>query len=257
MKEYGISEIIDYLERFAPRETAEAWDHVGLMIGNKNFIASGVVLSLDTSIAALSLCIKEKANLLITHHPIFFEPCTSIDYTTQKGELVRDIVRNGLTVYSSHTNLDKAIGGVNDALADLLGLIPSENDSYEQVIPRKFETPVSYFEAAHLTREKLGASGVQLSSDVNSEIGDVYLSAGAFDAEKIPHLIKAGISLLITGEIKHHHMMQLKEAGIMVIAAGHEATETPVFFSLEKLLSEAFPELKISVCPGNVFQKAF
>lgn len=257
MKEYSIGEVIDYLDRFAPGETAEVWDHVGLMIGDRNFLASGVVLSLDTSNDALSQCIKENANLLITHHPIFFNPCTSIDYTTQKGVLIRDIIRNGLTLYSAHTNLDKAIGGVNDALAELLGLILSGSDAYEKVIPRRFEEPLSYFEAARLTREKLGASGVLLSSAVNSEIGDVYVSAGAFDSAMIPSIIKAEISLVITGEIKHHHVLELKEAGILVIAAGHEATETPVFFSLEKRLEEAFPELKISICPGNVFQKAF
>jgi len=257
LKEYSIGEIIDYLDRFAPVETAETWDHVGLMIGDRNFLASGVVLSLDTTDAALSQCIKENANFLITHHPLFFVPCTSIDYTTQKGALVRDIIRNGLTVYSAHTNLDKAIGGVNDALAELLGLIPSGPETYEKIIPRRFEVPLSYFEAARQTREKLGASGVQLSSAVNSEIGEVYISAGAFDSDLIPLLIKSEISLVITGEIKHHHMLALKEAGILVIAAGHEATETPVFFSLEKRLEEAFPELKISVCPGNVFQKAF
>ena len=257
MKEYSIGEIIDYLDRFAPGETAEVWDHVGLMIGDRNFQASGVVLSLDTTSAALSQCIKENANLLITHHPLFFDPCTSIDYTTQKGSLIRDIIRNGLTVYSAHTNLDKAIGGVNDALAELLGLIPSRTDDYEKIISRKFELPLSYFEAARMTREKLGASGVQLSSAVNSEIGEVHISAGAFDSDMIPLLKKSDISLVITGEIKHHHMIQLKEAGILVIAAGHEATETPVFFSLEKRLEEAFPELKIAVCPGNVFQKAF
>lgn len=257
MKEYSIGEVTDYLERFAPGETAEAWDHVGLMVGDRNFLVSGVVLSLDPTNETLSQCIKENANLLITHHPLFFEPCTSIDYTTQKGALVRDIVRNGLTVYSAHTNLDKAVGGVNDSLAELLGLIPSGSDTFERIIPRKFEVGLSYFEAARQTREKLGASGVQLSSSVNSEIGDVYIAAGAFDSSTIPLLIKSGISLVITGEIKYHHMLELKEAGILVIAAGHEATETPVFFSLKNRLDEAFPELKISVCPGNVFQKAF
>lgn len=257
MKEYSIGEVLDYLDRFAPRETAEKWDHVGLMVGDRNFLISGVVLALDPSGAALSQCIQENANLLITHHPLFFEPCTSIDYTTQKGALVRDIIRNGLTVYSAHTNLDKAVGGVDDSLADVLGLIPIGTDEFSRIIHRQFETTLSYFEAARMTREKLGASGVILNSSVNSEIGDVFISSGAFDSELIPLLIGSGISLVITGEIKHHHMVALKEAGILVIAAGHESTETPVFFSLEKRLEEAFPELKISVCPGNVFQKAF
>lgn len=257
MKEYSIGEVIDYLERFAPSETAEVWDHVGLMIGDRNLVVSGAVMSLDTSYEAFSQCLLENANLLITHHPLFFEPCSTIDYTTLKGSLIRDIIRNGLTVYSAHTNLDKAIDGVNDSLAEVLGLIPSGNNAFENIIRRRFETECSYFEAARLTREKLGASGVQLSSAVNSEIGEVYVSAGAFDSSLIPLLTGSGISLVITGEIKHHHMLELKEAGILVIAAGHEATEKPVFFSLEKRLEEAFPELKISVCPGNVFQKAF
>lgn len=115
-------EIFKLIEEMAPRRLAESWDNPGLQVGDPGAEAARALLTLDVSIDVAREAVEKGAGLIISHHPLLLRPLKSIDLSQPAGELIGFLIKNKLTVYAAHTNLDAAAGGVNDALAARLGL---------------------------------------------------------------------------------------------------------------------------------------
>ncbi len=113
-----VGDIYAKLNQFAPFGLAMEWDNSGLLIGSADLPADGVTLALDATPAVIKEAEKRGDKLIITHHPIIFEPLKAV----QADSVVYRCIQNGISVISAHTNLDVARCGVNDALAAALGL---------------------------------------------------------------------------------------------------------------------------------------
>lgn len=118
-----LSEIVEAVEAFAPLDLAEPWDNPGIQVGDPASIVDRIVISLDPTFAALNHAFQRNAQLLLTHHPVSLETFRSLDISTPTGNFMTQAVASGIAVYSAHTNLDRAKGGVNDVLASKLNLI--------------------------------------------------------------------------------------------------------------------------------------
>jgi len=116
-------EIFKLVEELAPLYLAESWDNCGLQVGDPALAVGKVLLALDVDMAAAEEAAGTGAGLIISHHPLIFQSFKSLDLSTPNGELVAYLIQKNLVVYSAHTNLDKAAGGVGDALAEKLGLL--------------------------------------------------------------------------------------------------------------------------------------
>ena len=115
--------IIKYLEDWAPKEIAWGKDNVGLQIGTTEREIKNIMLSLDLSEKVIVEALKKKCNLIITHHPLLFRPLWEIDtYNNKISKLVENLIKNDLTLYSAHTNLDNTKDGVSFQLAKRLKL---------------------------------------------------------------------------------------------------------------------------------------
>lgn len=110
------------LEAWAPKTFAYDWDNVGLQIGAISDKTEAVLVTLDVNDAVVDEAIRLGANVIVSHHPMLFKPLKTIDFNTPKGKLVRKLIKHDITVYASHTNLDIAEGGVNDLLAEKIGI---------------------------------------------------------------------------------------------------------------------------------------
>lgn len=110
------------LEKRAPVRLAEDWDNVGLLVGEPGGSAERILLSLDITAEVIAEAVEFGANLIIAHHPFPFKPVTSIRTDRQDGAMLACLLKHDIAVYAAHTNLDSAVGGVNDALAEALGL---------------------------------------------------------------------------------------------------------------------------------------
>lgn len=117
------SEIVKAIEEYAPVQLAEGWDNVGLILGSLKKEIRKVMVCLDVTSKVADDAIKEKVDLIISHHPMIFEGIKSINSDDAKGRLLYRLIQNDISVYSAHTNLDVASGGVNDCLAGELGLM--------------------------------------------------------------------------------------------------------------------------------------
>jgi len=253
---YNIDEILTDLENFAPPDLAESWDHVGLMIGDRSAPVKNAVLSLDATREAFELCEKENAGLLITHHPLFFPSIGSIDYATPQGALVRDFIKKDICVFSAHTNLDRTQGGVNHALAEIVGLsIPMSITGVTFGLCGDLAEAAGLFTLGTYLRKILKGGGFFINMDHDMQVTRVFVAGGSFEGSAIPELAKAHVDLVISGEIKHHHMLELRALGIAALAVGHDVSERVVLPSLEKRLNLQFPGLGVAIATGLDYNK--
>lgn len=141
------NDIIKIMETHFPLRLAEKWDNVGLQIGSCQDQARKVLVALDIDQEVLQYARKQKVDMIITHHPLFFTPLKSINYEEPTGRLVRGLIEAGITVYAAHTNLDAGERGLNQVLAERLGL--SEIELLDQSHGEELFKLVVYVPADH------------------------------------------------------------------------------------------------------------
>jgi dinuclear metal center YbgI/SA1388 family protein len=119
----SIRDILDALERVAPSRFAFSFDKVGLQIGNPGAIVQRAIVSLDRSQGAAEFAIENGADLLLSHHPLIWDPLKSITTSNYAERTAITLLKNNVAFIAAHTNWDSAKGGINDTLAGLFGLL--------------------------------------------------------------------------------------------------------------------------------------
>lgn len=114
------------MEKLAPLRLAEEWDNVGLLVGEPGAGAERILLTIDITPEVIAEAVELAAGLIVTHHPFPFRPGKTIRTDRQDGAMLASLLKHDIAVYAAHTNLDAAVGGVNDALAGALGLVQVE-----------------------------------------------------------------------------------------------------------------------------------
>lgn len=117
-----VASVLEWINRIAPWRSAYEGDPVGLQVGSKDSPVRKALVSLDRSDSAASRAAEIGAELWVTHHPLFFRPLARLSPETEEGRLALFLAQRGISLVSAHTNWDAARGGVNDTLAELLGL---------------------------------------------------------------------------------------------------------------------------------------
>ncbi|MCC8094528.1 MAG: Nif3-like dinuclear metal center hexameric protein [Tannerellaceae bacterium] len=117
-----IKDIIKEIERFAPLPLQESFDHAGVQVGDVNQAAAAALICLDITEEVIDEAIDTECNLIISHHPLAFKPFQSLTGKTYIERCMIKACKHDLVIYSAHTNLDNAPGGVNFRLAELIGL---------------------------------------------------------------------------------------------------------------------------------------
>ena len=117
-----IREIIEAIENFAPLLYQEDYDNCGLLTGNKNLEATGALLTLDCTEEIIDEAIEKKCNLVIAHHPIIFSGLKKITGSNYIERTIIKAIKNDIAIYACHTNLDNVRLGVNNKIAEKLGL---------------------------------------------------------------------------------------------------------------------------------------
>lgn len=116
-------DIFDRIERWAPREIAWERDNIGLQVGSADREVNKILLTLDLTEPALKKALEQNCSLIITHHPLIFNPLKKIDIQNNlKSRLIEKLIKNNITLYSAHTNLDYTKKGVSFILAEKLAL---------------------------------------------------------------------------------------------------------------------------------------
>jgi dinuclear metal center YbgI/SA1388 family protein len=117
-----VREVVRWLEGFAPRRLAESWDNVGLLLGDPDAAVERLMTCLTVTPDTAAEAISDRAGLIVSHHPILFRPAKAIRADRADGAVVWGLARAGVAVASPHTAFDGTAGGINELLAERLGL---------------------------------------------------------------------------------------------------------------------------------------
>lgn len=240
------NDIFRFLDTLAPFDTRFSWDNAGLLVGDADAVVEKIGLCLDITPAVVAQAESQGVSLIVSHHPVIFSPIKKV----LAGSVVYDLIRHGITAICAHTNLDMAAGGVNDTLANKLGLSdlrPLADDESPLPLARigKLDHAYAPRELAEKVKRDLACGGVRFVEG-GSPIETVALCGGA-GADLLIAAKAAGAHALITGEAKHHELLLAKEMGITLIDGGHFCTEHGVVYTLHEKLTAAFPTCSIVI----------
>lgn len=242
-----LAQITAELESIAPLRLAAEWDVVGLLVAPRRASVERVMTCLSLTPAVAAEAARERADLVVTHHPLPFRPVARITGDTGTGRVLLDLIHAGCGVWSSHTAWDSAAGGINDQLAALLKLAhvsPIEPDA---------DLPLAGFgragsvvdgatvaDVATSIGRGLDLPGVQIVGDPRQPAGRVGIVCGS-GGGSIAAVHRGGCQTLLTGELKLHEALEAEAAGLAVIAVGHHASEHFAMKTLAAKLAAAVP----------------
>ena len=226
----NISSIIPILEQIAPPELAEDFDEgrIGAILNLGNDIEK-IAVALDPTDYVLNRAADIGADMLITHHTLIFHPITVVTKTL--ADTLKIALDNNISLYSMHTNYDKAQGGVNDVLANRLGLTNVTNLELGRIgdIP----TCSTDTFAKHVSRSL--DTHVQYVGDKDNISRVMVIGGSGFRAEYLDIARQNDVDAFVSGELKHDVIRA--RGDISLIDATHYATENPAMEHLcERLL---------------------
>lgn len=255
-----VKDVVRTLERFAPLPLQESYDNAGLQIGlTEEQDVSGVLLCLDVTEDILHEAIETGCNLVISHHPIFFRPIRKIADDSMVGRCAQIAIRNNIAIYSAHTNLDNAKGGVNYEIARKLGLEDVKflkpmdgNDGGSGTIGNLPET-MQCQELLDLLANTFKVRAIMHNSYScdwpTNGIKRVAVCGGAGEF-LLEEAIKQGAQAFITGEMGYHRYFG-HEKDILIAVLGHYQSEQFTMDLLERILLSDDPTLRILKTKGS------
>ena len=219
-----VEQLAKELDKIIPPELSEPWDNDGRMvIPDKNAEVTKVLCALECTSVSIAIAKRLGCNVILTHHPLIFKPLNSLSESDCVGKRVLECVKSGISVLSYHTRLDILSGGVNDMLAEMLGI--KNTDAFVpygrvgEVEEQSFESFVNTVKTALEVPE----SELRLVK-ANEKVSRVAVISGC-GKDEIRDAIVSGADTFVTGEVMHSHMVECKEWGISLICATHYATE--------------------------------
>ncbi|GAB3436941.1 Nif3-like dinuclear metal center hexameric protein [Flindersiella endophytica] len=231
--------VIEVLDELYDPRTAQSWDAVGLVCGDPDAEVGRVLFAVDPVRAVVDEAIQWKADLVVTHHPLFLRGVHGVPATTPKGRLAHTLIRHDIALQVCHTNADAARPGVSDALARAVGLDP---DSLRPIEPDPADPAkgigrigtLSQPETLEAFRRRVAAAlpptahGVRVAGDPARRISTVAVSGGAGDSY-LTAVRQAGADAYLTADLRHHPSSELREHddAPALLDVAHWASEWP------------------------------
>ena len=259
-----VKDIYDFLCSVAPVEMKMDFDNVGFLVGCSESGVLRILVSLDITSDVISEALDVGAELIVSHHPLFFSLKSVTDADITGGKIVR-LLSGGISAICMHTNLDAARGGTNDALAaaagiagqtgyaDLLsedGYLPDGSAfSYGRVGFLKNPCPLA--EYLVVLKNALNTHGLRYY-DAGREAFKVAVVGGSGGSE-LHYAVECGCDTFVTADVKYDVFLDAKELGINLIDGDHFCTENLVTGGLAEKMRTAFPDVAVMTakCHGQ------
>lgn len=223
-------------------KSAEDWDNVGLLIGNKERDITKVLFCLDLTMKVVDQAINSGVNLIVSHHPGIFSGLKRITNETIHGEKILKLIENKIALYSIHTNADFAINGLNDFIMEKLELngeteiykereyidynpIKNTNEINKAGLARikHLHTSITVEELINQIKYKLGVKFVRYVGNKDTYVNKIGLVTGG--GGSFMYEIKDQIDVFLTGDLRHHESLDALEEGKILIDIGHYESE--------------------------------
>lgn len=251
----NVSEIRDYMEEKVPTSLKREFDNVGLLVGICGAEVSTVLCALDITDAVIEEALSIGAQLIVSHHPLLFDPLKHITDDDPKGRKVIRLIRSGISAICLHTNLDTVDGGVNDCLMAALGGkvtgLLDPHGTYPDGRPcgisrlGELSAPVEFSEFLARTKQRLHSNGLRYV-DGGRPVWKLACCGGAGGSD-MWKAAEAGCDTYVTADVKYDVFLSAKELGLNLIDADHFCTENVVVPHLKQLLLAGFPDLDVRI----------
>ena len=224
-------DIIGFIEKLAPTNLAEDWDNVGLMVGDLEAEVKTILVALDINDEVIDEAITKNADMIITHHPFIFGSIKKINSESAVGRRSIKLIKNGIAVYSAHTNLDIAKNGTNDVLANLIGIsnrdfliVTGENNGLGRV--GELGEPIKFIDFARDLKNKLGMKNVTITGDTEKVIKKIGLCTGqGSGSEYMAKAKELGCDAYVTGDLRYHEAQYANNIDLCVVDITHYESE--------------------------------
>lgn len=241
-----VGEIRRVIHEAYPPQLAESWDAVGLVCGDPADEVSTVAFALDCTQEVADKAVELGAQMLVVHHPLLLRGVTTVAADTPKGKVIHTLIRGGVALLAAHTNADKARPGVNDKLAELVGIKPGRPivpvEPYENLDEAlglgrvgELEQPVTLREFTQRVADALPETewGVRAAGDPERMVKKVAVSSGSGDSF-LDQAAALGVDVYVTSDLRHHPVDEHLRAahlaepeGPAVVDTAHWASEFP------------------------------
>lgn len=238
-----VRDIYGLIDGFAPFSEQQSYDNSGLCVGDMALPVTRILTALDITCEVACEAQEKGCELVISHHPVIFKPLRRLSPSDPAVMLAA----SGISAICAHTSFDSAKGGMNDLLAERLGLSVIEPLAFEEGKPIgyvcKLADEADCTELAQLCKSRLGCISVRCS-DSDRRIKKAAICSGS-GGGLLDAAIAKGCDALITGDVKYSSFIDAKNRGFCLIDAGHFYTENIFHEMLAGRIAAAFPELTV------------
>ena len=247
-----VHDVCQFLEQFAPPHLAEDWDNVGLLVGNRDCRASRVMTCLTVTPSSAAEAVTQQAELIVTHHPLPFRPLKRLTTDSTVGRLLLDLIRAGVAIFSPHTAFDSAAAGINQRLAEGMGLsnlgplICADGDPSGLGAGRvgQFAGGSSLLDLASRLKSFLSLDRLQIVGSTHSRVRNVAVACGSA-GQFLEVARQAGCDTFVTGETNFHTCLEADATGVTMLLLGHYASERFAVEQLATILAGQFPDCAV------------
>lgn len=246
-----ITDIISTIEAFAPPRLQESYDNTGYQVGNPEAEATGALLCVDVTEEIIDEAVAKGCNLIISHHPLLFRGVKCVIGRSRPERVLAKAIKEGITIYSSHTALDSAEGGVSWRMArklvlsDVAVLAPSAPGAStglgtvgnlpSAMLPEEFALKV---------KQAFGCACVRMSRPTEGMTVTRVALCGGSGGEFITDAIAAGADAFVTADCKLNQFLD-NAPDILLVDAGHFETEECTKDLFFDILTEKFPTFAV------------
>ena len=247
-----VADLCAFLDAFAPAELAADWDNVGLLVGDRAQRVERVMTCLTITPQAAAEAIRERVDLVVTHHPLPFRPFKRLTADEPTGRMILDLIRAGVAIYSPHTAFDSAAGGINQRLAEGLGLADIQPLEPALAGPAGLGTgrygqlpqAMTLAQLAARLKQFLKIDGLHAVGHSQTPIDRVAVACGSA-GELLGAAIRKNCQLFVTGEARLHSCYDAAARGVALLVAGHYASERFGVESLAEVIGHQFAGLPV------------
>jgi len=234
-----IQDVCKFLETFAPLALAEAWDNVGLLVGDDTGSVERIMTCLTVTPDSAKEAIEKGAELVVSHHPLPFRPLKTLTNEDTAGRLLWSLASNQISIYSPHTAFDSTTKGINQSLAEGLQLqeirplIESAELGPKLGTGRWGQVPGDHNlqQLAARIKDFLGLDEVRVCGDLSMDVTNVAVACGSA-GQFLPDARRADCDVLLTGEATFHTCLEAEATRVGLVLVGHYASER---FAIERL----------------------
>lgn len=272
-----VADIIKVMETLAPLRLAEEWDNVGLQVGQLDWPVRSIWVALDPLCDVVDGACRNGVDLLITHHPLIFNPLRCINFDTPVGSVIQAAAGHKLAIFAAHTNFDSATDGINDVLASRIGLAdlkvlkradhPDETSAakFYPLLPPKtdyiqrqglgrvgeLDETIELLPLALSIKEKLGLKYVKVAGKPDLPVRLIAVCSGS-GSSLMKDFYSSGAQVFISGDLRYHDAREAEALNRGLIDMGHFESEylavEVLAKRLDKILAASGEDVKVEAC---------